>query len=69
VITFDYSDDRGKTYITPRTASIGVHDATALRVFWLRNGSSRGRVPRLTGVGQSKVALVDLNGDITVGTS
>lgn len=58
VITRSYSDNRGQSFSNPQTASIGVHDDFTKRVFWPVAGSSRGRVFRLAGVGQSKVALV-----------
>jgi hypothetical protein len=70
VVTLEYSDDRGVTFINARTAAIGVSSsASALRVFWNRNGSSFGRVWQLSGVGQSKVALIDAELDIDVGTA
>ncbi len=68
VVTMDYSDDRGVTFINPRTSSIGAAGATGLRVWWNRNGSSLRRIFRLSSVGQSKVALVDLQCDITIGS-
>lgn len=68
IITLDYSDDRGKTFVNPRDANEGVAGDTAHRVFWNRNGSSFGRVWGLSGIGQSKVALVDLQCDMTLGT-
>lgn len=68
VITLDYSDDRGKTFKNPRTASLGAAGESSQRVYWNRGGKSRGRVPRLSGIGQSKVALIDLEWDITMGT-
>jgi hypothetical protein len=68
VVTYDYSDDRGVTFINPRTAPTGVFSSqSALRVWWNRNGSSRFRIPRFTIVGQSKVALIDCQCDVTVG--
>jgi hypothetical protein len=68
-ITRDYSDDRGKTFANSGTASIGVHDDTSLRVTWpYPAGSSRGRVWRFFGSGQSKVALIALQGEETLGT-
>jgi hypothetical protein len=68
-ITLDYSDDRGVTFQNPRVATVSAPiDASSTRVFWLRNGKSRGRVARLSGVGQYRVALIDLNWDIAMGT-
>lgn len=68
-IARDYSDDRGKTFGNSQTASIGVHDDTSLRVTWpFPSGSSRGRVWRFFGSGQSKVALIALQGEETLGT-
>lgn len=69
VVIYDYSDDRGVTFKNPRQALLAAPiDASSVRVFWLRNGKSRGRVPRLSGWGQSAVALIDLDCDITLGT-
>lgn len=67
IITLDFSDDRGETFANGRDSNEGVHGDFAHRVFWNRNGSSFGRVWRLAGIGQSKVALVDLQCDITLG--
>lgn len=67
-ITRDYSDDRGKTFPTTETASIGVHNDTSLRVTWpYPSGSSRGRVWRYFGSGQSKVVLISLQGEEVAG--
>lgn len=60
VITRTWSDDRGQTFGHAETASIGVHDDFSLRVFWPGTSNSRDRVYRLTGVGQSKVALISV---------
>jgi hypothetical protein len=70
VITFDYSDNRGVTYPNARASANGPSDAgaSADRVFWLRNGKSRGRIIRLSGTGQQRVALVDLECDVVMGT-
>ncbi len=69
VITRDYSDDRGETFSNPQTASLGTHNQWTKRVFWPVGGSSRGRIFRLSGSGQSKVALVCCDVDITMGTN
>lgn len=68
VISLDYSDDRGVTFSTPRTAGIGTHGQTAKRVYWKSNGSSHERVFRLSGVGKSKVALVTMDMEVSEGT-
>lgn len=67
-VYLDYSDDRGHTWSTPEAASIGVHDAFTQRVYWDALGSSYDRVFRLSGAGQSKVALVDLELEMELGT-
>jgi hypothetical protein len=68
-ITLDYSDDRGVTFQNPRVATVAAPiDASSTRVFWNRNGKSRGRLPRLSGAGQYRVALIDADWDITLGT-
>lgn len=67
VVTMNYSDDRGATYANPVSMSIGAPGATATRVFWLRGGHSRGRIYQFSGVGQSAIALVDLECDIVMG--
>ncbi len=69
-ITFDYSDDRGATYPLARVSAVGsAGDNSANRVFWLRSGKSRGRIIRLSGAGQARVALIDLQCDIELGTT
>lgn len=60
VITREYSDDRGETFVNPQTAGIGIHGDSSKRVVWHTGGSSRGRVWRFFGSGQYKVALIDL---------
>lgn len=66
-ITRDYSDDRGNTWVNAQTAGIGTHGDGTRRVYWPVGGSSRGRVWRYAGKGQSKVTLIDLQGEETVG--
>ncbi len=61
VVTRDYSDDRGNTFVNSQTAGIGVHADFSRRVFWPTGGSSRGRVWRISGPAQANGALVDLN--------
>jgi hypothetical protein len=68
-VTYNYSDDRGATFDNPRTCLIGAPGATAARVYWLRSGKSRGRIIQLFGSGQARVALIDLNCDIVLGTA
>jgi hypothetical protein len=68
-ITLDYSDDRGATFINPRTFGDGGAADTAAMRYWInRNGSSRGRIFRLSWTGQTKVVLVDLDVDVVTGT-
>jgi hypothetical protein len=67
VVTMNYSDDRGATFANPRTCSIGAPGVTNARVYWLRGGKSYGRVYQLSGVGQSAVALIDLQCDVELG--
>lgn len=69
VITRDYSDDRGQTFIHQQTAGIGTHAQFARRVYWPPSGSSYGRVYRFTGAGKSKVALVSCDLEITQGVT
>ncbi len=68
-ITRDYSDDRGNTFVNPQTASLGVHNDFAIRVYWPRGGSSLDRVWRFRGAGKEKIALVALDLDVTVGVN
>jgi hypothetical protein len=68
VVTQDYSDDRGVTFHNPRTMALGTTSADSDMRAWLnRNGRSRARIFRYTGVGQSKVALIDCEVEYTVG--
>lgn len=69
LITRDYSDNRGKTFVNPQTVSAGVHDDTGLLLYWLRGGCSRFRIWRFSGSGQYKVALIDLECDEILGTT
>lgn len=68
-IVLDYSDDRGANYINPRPFSIGTPEGfEELRAWINRNGSSKGRIFRLSGGGQKKVVLIDLDVDVVTGT-
>lgn len=66
----DYSDDRGHTFgpspaLTIHTSATGEYSK---RADVRRLGSFRDRVLRLTFEGQQKMALIDLNADIQMGT-
>jgi hypothetical protein len=69
VVTMDYSDDRGHTFGTSETASIGSSGQYSQRVFWTALGSYYERVYRFTGTGQGRVALIDLQVEQEVGTT
>lgn len=58
VITMDYSDNRGFSFVDPTDQSIGVHNDTSLVVKWPPSGISPRRIYRFAGTGQSKVVLV-----------
>ena len=73
VVTRDYSDDRGNTFVNPQDALTGTNQQWAngqwaTRVFWATGGSSYMRVWRFFGKGQSKIALIDLECDETKGS-
>lgn len=69
VVTMDYSDDRGHTFGTSENASQGAAGAFSQRVYWTALGSSYDRVYRLTGQGQGRVALIDLELEQELGTN
>jgi len=69
VITREYSDDRGTTWVNPQTAGIGATGNKSRRVFWPIGGSSYDRIWRFTGITQFKVALVNLMAEIDVGSN
>jgi hypothetical protein len=69
VITRDYSDDRGHTFVNAVPAQAGVNAAYSQRVYWPANGSSRDRVFRFSGSGQYPVTLIDLDLEIEAGTT
>jgi hypothetical protein len=68
VVSLDYSDDRGHTWSTPKTILTGASGVYAPRVNVRRLGSFRDRVLRLSFQGKAKVGLIDLNGDIEMGS-
>lgn len=75
-IDLDYSDDRGQTFGNAGVGSTQDTSQTAgtagqfsQRVYWPALGSSYDRVFRLTGQGQSRVALIDLELDMELGTN
>lgn len=67
VIAMDYSDDRGNTFVDSQDAGIGLHNDYSKIVLWPPTGASPNRLYRFSGVGQSKVVLVDCNQDRTMG--
>jgi len=67
-IELDYSDDRGRTFSTPESASIGIPGAYSQRVFWPALGSSYERIYRFTLHGQGRVALIDAELEQEAGT-
>lgn len=70
VVSRDYSDDRGQTFSTPVDAGLGTHNQYSRRVFWPLGGSCNapGRVWRLSAVGQSKIAWIECDCDIEMGS-
>lgn len=69
VVTLDYSDDRGHTFGPSESASIGTTNDFSTRVYWTALGSYYERVYRLSGHGQGRVALIDLELDQELGTN
>lgn len=67
-VELDYSDDRGHTFSTPESASIGASGAYSTRVFWPALGSYFERMYRFSGHGQGRVALIDTELDQEEGT-
>jgi hypothetical protein len=65
----DWSDDRGKTFGTPRVMQTSGGTDGKARIYATRLGSTRGRVPRLSITGQHKVCIVDASVEMTAGTS
>ena len=53
----------------PENASIGSAGAYTQRVYWIALGSYYDRVYRLTGTGQGRVALIDLELEQELGTN
>ena len=68
-ITRSYSDDRGSTFVNPQQPLIAAAGDNSRRVFWPLGGSSPNRLWRVSGVGQTKVALVALDCEITMGVN
>ena len=70
-ITRDYSDDRGQTFGNAETASLGAHGAFSVRLIWpmASFSNSMGRVFRFSGHGKYKVALIDLQADVSYGAT
>lgn len=69
VVSRASSDDRGHTFSTDEDAGIGLHNDYSKVVSWPLDGScDTGRVYRLRGHGQSKIALVALNLDVEMGS-
>ncbi len=68
-VTRSYSDNRGQSFSTPQSASMGAHDDFTKRVFWPVAGSSRDRIYRFFGASQSKIALVTCDVDVVIGVN
>ena len=66
-IALDYSDDRGHTFGTAESQSIGASGAFSTRVYWTALGSYYDRVYRITGQGQGRVAIIDVELDQDTG--
>ena len=66
-VSLDYSDDRGHTFGAPETQPLGTTGAFSTRVYWTALGSYYDRVYRLTGQGQGRVAIIDIELDQETG--
>ncbi len=69
IVTRDYSDDRGHTFVRPQTVSMGTAGQYSKRCFWPPSGSSYERIYRFTVVSSSKMALVNCDLDTTLGVN
>jgi hypothetical protein len=68
-VALDYSDDRGHTFSTPESASMGAATAYSQRVFWVALGSYFERVYRFSGHSQARIALIDCEAERELGTT
>jgi hypothetical protein len=69
----DYSDNRGASFVNAQNAGLtgaGTHGQTGVRMFWPQGGScdGPGRIWRLFGKGQYRVAIADLECEEEPGT-
>ncbi len=69
-VELDWSLDQGKTFSTPESAGMGVHDETNLRIFWIAQGSGEvSMLPRISITSQSPVYLIDAEAEVFLGDS
>ncbi len=66
-IALDYSDDRGHTFGTAESQSLGTTGAFSQRVYWTALGSYYDRVYRISGQGQGRVCIIDIELDQDTG--
>lgn len=65
-MVFDYSDDGGKTYVYPRTRSMGKIGEYSRRVIWRRNGAfPRFRIMRFTLADPVKPVLISVTAQVS----
>lgn len=69
LVVRDRSDDQGFTFTFPESVSMGASGSHTARVYWASGGSVRGggRIWRFSITGQSKIALIALDCDVTQG--
>ncbi len=69
-VELDWSLDNGKSFSTPESAGMGIHDETNLRIFWIAQGSGEvSMLPRISITSQSEVALIDCEAEVYLGDS
>ncbi|HXJ72243.1 MAG TPA: hypothetical protein VNM37_05305, partial [Candidatus Dormibacteraeota bacterium] len=69
-IQLDWSEDNGHTFGTAESAGFGTHGQYQKPVYWLAQGSfENNAIPRLSYTGQQAITLIDVDAEVTWGTS
>jgi len=69
-IQLDWSEDNGHTFGSAESTGFGTHGQYQKPVYWLAQGSfENNAIPRLSYTGQQAITLIDVDAEVTWGTS
>lgn len=69
-VTLEWSSDNGVTYSTPDAAGFGTTGQTNKRAYWIAQGSfETSAIPRISITGKTDTVLIDVEAEISYGTT